>query len=83
MSPNVVRGLQNAVPFQPYVIRTVDGKAIHVPSREFLSMNPSGRTIFVWETNGNFNFLDSILISRIEMVNGTPAPNAEGNGPSA
>lgn len=81
MSPHVIRQLQNAVPFQPYVIHTVDGRAFRIPSREFVSMNESGRTIFVWEKQDRFNFLDSILVSRVELGPSSPETTSNGAAP--
>lgn len=77
MSPQVIRELQNATPFQPYIIHMTDGKAINVPSREFLTINPTGRTVFVWETNGAFHFLDSLLIARVEIAAAQPSTNGQ------
>jgi hypothetical protein len=78
MSPTVLRDLHRAKPFQPFVIHTVDGEALPVPSPEFLSMNPSGRIIIVWKGDEGLNYLDSILISRVEMFAPLQSPGSNG-----
>lgn len=81
MSPTVLRDLRKAVPFRPFLIHTADGQTLPVPSPEFLSLNPSGRIVIVWTGDDGLNYLDSILISRVEMLPVADVPSGNGEMP--
>lgn len=67
MTIEQVRELQEAQPFQPFVIHLADGKEIPVPSREFMMTSPKGRTIGVFRADGTANIIDLLLVTNLEL----------------
>lgn len=68
-----VRTFHRAHPFQPFRIRTADGRAFDVKSPEFMSMSPSGRTVHVEFGNDDFATIDLLLVTTIENIPPAPA----------
>lgn len=67
MTIEQVRELQEAQPFQPFVIHLADGKEIPVPSREFMLASPTGRTMLVYRADGTAHFIDLLLVTDLEL----------------
>lgn len=57
-------------PFKTFVIHVADGPQITVASRESMAISPSGRTIFVYQTDDTFNIIDLLLVTDLEIRNG-------------
>ena len=72
MTIEQIRGYHNATPFQPFVIHLADGRAIRVPSREFMAAAPNGRTIVVYQPDSTANVIDLQLVTDLEVK---PAAN--------
>jgi hypothetical protein len=72
MTIEQIRNFYNAQPFQAFVIHLADGRAIPVPSREFMMTSPTGRTIGVFQPDGTANIIDLLLVTDLETK---PASN--------
>lgn len=67
MTIEQIRELYDSQPFQPFVIHLADGREIYIPSREFMMTSPTGRTIGVFQPNGNANIIDLLLVTDLEL----------------
>lgn len=54
-------------PFQPFVLRLAEGRAVRVPHQDFISMHPAGRTVIVYGQNEDLEILDVMLITALQM----------------
>ncbi len=54
-------------PFQPFVLRLADGRAVRVPHQDFISMHPTGRTVIVYGQNEDLEILDVMLITGLQL----------------
>jgi hypothetical protein len=64
------------LPFRPFTIRMVDGRAFEVRHRDFVARSESGRTVIVFHSGSeNYSVLDLLLMSELEVhaANGHPA----------
>lgn len=62
------RNCCDRVPFQPFILHLADGRQIPVRHKEFIFNVPAGRTIIVAQPDGNFNIIDLLLVTDIEMA---------------
>jgi hypothetical protein len=69
-----IRIAHHAAPFLPFTIRMADGRGFLIPHPDFLFLAPDGRTVFVANTDGSVNILDSLLMTEIEIGPNQPAP---------
>ena len=60
MTPNQIRELVRAAPFQPFRIHLADSRALEVPHPEFVAIQPDGRWIIV---------VNPIRLGGYELVN--------------
>jgi hypothetical protein len=67
MTIEQLRKVQQATPFQPFALLTADGNKFDVPHRDFLSLSPYGRTVIVHGQGDDFNILDVLMITAIEV----------------
>jgi hypothetical protein len=51
---------------KPFWLRSGDGTVIHVPTRDHVSINPSGRLLVVFTDNDGARVLDVALITAID-----------------
>lgn len=72
MTIEQIRSYYNATPFQPFVIHLADGRAIPVPTREFMAAALNGRTIVVYQPDSTANVIDLLLVTDLEVK---PAAN--------
>jgi hypothetical protein len=76
MTVEQLRKLHRMQPFQPFTIRMADGRYFYVPSPEWLSHSPSGRTVIVHQPDDSFSILDLLLVTELQVVsapqNGVP-----------
>ena len=70
--------LRDAVPFRPFRIHLADGRTLHVPHRDYLSMSPSGRIVIVYRPDDTFSFVDLCLVTEIAVEPTSVAGNVEG-----
>jgi hypothetical protein len=78
MTIEQLRGVHQARPFRPFVIRLADGRALSVPHSEFLSHSPTGRTVIVYHDDETLSIVDLLLVTEIEVL-GSPS-GAQGSG---
>ena len=62
-----LRELQNARPFQRFIIRLADGREIPVNHPEWMMILPSGRIAHVTQKDDSVNFIDVLLITDLEV----------------
>jgi hypothetical protein len=62
-----IRNLYNAVPFVPFVTHLADGRAVPVLHQEFLTRDPQGRTVTVYQPDGSFNIVNVLLVTDVEL----------------
>ncbi len=74
MTLKEVRRLYKTTPFRPFVLHLADGRNIEVIHPEFLALDPKERTIIVYQPDGDFNIVDLLLVTDIEIVNGATKP---------
>lgn len=67
MTIEQIRNFYDAQPFQAFIIHLADGRAIPVPSREFMMTSPTGRTIGFYQPDGTANIIDLLLVTDLEM----------------
>jgi hypothetical protein len=70
MTIDQIRQVYNLEPFQPFVIHLADGRRIPVQRREFISLAPSGRTVYVSQPDDTFNIIDLLLVTYLELKKG-------------
>jgi hypothetical protein len=57
-----------ASPFQPFTLNIADGRRIPVTGRDFILVPPEkGRTVLVYQRNGEFDMLDTTLITGVSF----------------
>ena len=54
-------------PFQPFVLRLANGRAVRVPHHDCISMHPTGRTVIVYGQNEDLEILDAMLITGLQL----------------
>lgn len=54
-------------PFQPFILRLADGRAVRVPHQEFISMHPTGRTVIVYGPKEDLEILDVMLVTSLQL----------------
>ncbi len=62
MSPDAVKKFMHAVPWQPFTLCLADGRKIHVPHPDFISITRSGRSVIVSTGDEDFEMIDVFLI---------------------
>jgi hypothetical protein len=69
--------MYQARPFRPFTIFTADGRNCDVPSPEWLSFSPSGRTIIVHHPDDSHSILDLLLVTELKVVPQRPGKKAQ------
>ena len=76
MTIEQLRNIHRASPFRPFTIHMGDGRSFLVKHRDFLSHSPAGRTVIVYDDDGeNFSILDLLLMTEIEVHAPTNPPD--------
>jgi hypothetical protein len=70
-----VREALHKSPFQPFVIRLADGRALSVPHPDFVALTP--RRVIVGSENDSWSVVESFLIVSLDSIDG-----GSGNGPT-
>ena len=71
MTVQQVRAAHRASPFRPFTLHMADGRSLHVPHPDFLSMSPTGRTVIVFQEDESFSILDLLLMTEIRIGEGS------------
>ncbi len=66
MSPDAVKKFMHATPWQPFTLHLADGRKIHVPHPDFISITRAGRTLLVTTVDEDFEMIDVFLILSIK-----------------
>lgn len=65
-----IRGLNHAVPFQPYEIRMASGEKHRVPHSDFVLVSPRGNYVIVVDAKDRPHHLSTLLIEEAVVLNG-------------
>jgi hypothetical protein len=61
-----------ASPFVPFTLNIADGRRIPVIGRDFILVPPEkGRTVVVYQRNGEYDLLDAMLITGVSLESST------------
>lgn len=66
MSPDAVKKFMRAVPWQPFTLCLADGRKMHVPHPDFISISRAGRTVVLTNVDDEFEMVDVFLILSIK-----------------
>ena len=67
MTNEQLKKAHTARPFQPFVIRTADGREFSVNHPEVLAFAPPARTCAVATPDGTIEVIDLLLVSSLQM----------------
>jgi hypothetical protein len=75
VTPNQIRELLRAAPFQPFRIHLADSRVLEVPHPEFVAIQPDGRWIIVVNPLrlGGYEVVNLPLIVSMTVLNDPPA----------
>ena len=75
VTPNQIRELLRAAPFQPFRIHLADSRVLEVPHPEFVAIQPDGRWIIVVNPLrlGGYEVVNLPLIVSMTVLNEPPA----------
>lgn len=76
MTVEQLRKAHQARPFEPFTLRTADGREYPVAHNEFLSFSQSGRTVVVSTPDDSYEVLDLLLVTSLHRGNGRPTQPA-------
>jgi hypothetical protein len=65
-----LRDVVKAQPFKPFRLHMGDGRALDVPHPDFVAIHPSGRVAIVFGPRDQFEIVDVLLVTSIEVENG-------------
>ena len=66
-----IRARRRSDTFEPFAIRTVDGRRFDVPEREMVAISPTLRTVVVWGGEA-FEILAATSIAGVEPLVAVP-----------
>lgn len=70
MTQEMLKKAWKAEPFEPFRIRTADGREYNVPHPDFIMLSPSGRTVVVADSDETFEMIDLLLVASIHVGDG-------------
>ena len=70
MTIEQLRKAHQAQPFEPFILRTGDGREFAVGHPEVLAISPAGRTVVVMTPDGAHEVIDLLLVTSIHIGNG-------------
>ena len=73
MSAEELRRYITAVPFQPFVLRAIDGRSVPVTNRDFILVTPTGRHTYIFQPDDSRIVLDVELIVGADFAAPPPA----------
>ena len=62
-----IRDRLAAQPFQPFVVRTADGREYDVPTQEHAHVSPGGGRVSIWTDDETESILPALLISGLKV----------------
>lgn len=62
-----VRKLLHTRPFRPFLIHFADGGRLAVKHEDFVALAPTGREMIVYQTKGDYQVVDIMLVTRLEV----------------
>ena len=65
---DVIRNLLYAEPFQPFVIKSSDGKQYRVKHPDYVAISPKGGRITVYADEEHFAMLSALHIVAVEPI---------------
>ncbi|MCB9934601.1 MAG: hypothetical protein H6840_02830 [Planctomycetes bacterium] len=68
MTRDEITKMYERQPFEPFRIHLADGRAIDVVHREFIAISPTGRTVTVYQPDGDWNLIDLMLVTDISPL---------------
>jgi hypothetical protein len=72
MTIEQLRTLHQARPFRAFDMHLADQRVIGIEHPELLAILPPGRTVFVGHSDGTFEFVDLLLVTRLKSRNRSP-----------
>ena len=70
MTVEQLRKVLRDQPFEPFTLRTADGKRFAVKHPEAIAISPVGRTIILMTPDGAHEIIDLLLTASIHIGNG-------------
>jgi hypothetical protein len=70
MTVEQLRKAHQAQPFEPFVVRTGDGREFRVSHPEVLAVSPAGRTIVIMTAGGAHEVIDLLLVTSLRVGDG-------------
>lgn len=70
MTIDRLREIHKSEPFRPFVMHMADGGRVKISHPESLAYSSSGRTVVVVTPDDSTQYVDLLLVSRIEVANG-------------
>lgn len=67
MTADRIRTLLHAAPFAPFCVQLANGQRLPVPHPDFVSLSGTGRTIIINGKGEDFQVVDVMLITNIEV----------------
>jgi hypothetical protein len=76
MKVDEIRKMLHHEPFRNFVIVVADGGRIPVQHEDFVALAPTGREMIVYQPDGSYNVVDTMLVTRLEVkaINGKRKP---------
>jgi hypothetical protein len=78
-TPEQVRAMVRAVPFQPFRVKLAGGQAFTVRHPENIACDVRGRDMTLYDDDG-MHLLEMLLVELIEPMPSAPAPDDSGEG---
>jgi hypothetical protein len=66
-----LRDMVKARPFKPFRLHIGGGRALDAPHPDFVAIHPAGRVVIVFRSKDQFEIVDPLLVTSIEVGNGT------------
>jgi hypothetical protein len=80
MHVDLIREALHKQPFQPFNLRLVDGRDLHVPHRDFVAVS-NRRVVVIEPDDRGMSILEPLLIVSIEYAGASQGTTpADGNG---
>jgi membrane protease subunit (stomatin/prohibitin family) len=71
-----IRKLLHTQPFRPFLIHVADGGRIPVKHEDFAALAPTGRVMLVYQPDGDYQVVDMMLVTRLQVKTGNGAKKA-------
>ena len=68
MKPINIRDAIEKIPFQPFVLEMDNGRALHVPHRDFIFLTPAGNTAVVVERAPEGEHTHIVDVEHVSMI---------------